>query len=178
MGINILMIATGLYRMLLGHTNYLIRSDMSLGWNVRGVKCTWGETYVGWNVRGVKRTWGEMYVGWNVRGVKCTWGEMYVGWNVPGWNVPGWNVFGVKCHVTVVMYPSPNFRKPKIRWGVICANSWKPRFLKTASSTSSHFSGLIWLPSAALALGCDALVEFSFQFGKLNHLPPIDKKQW
>ena len=79
------MIATGLYRLLLGHTNYLIRSDMSLGWNVRGVKCTWGETYVGWNVRGVKRTWGEMYVGWNV----------------PGWNVPGWNVFGVKCHVTI-----------------------------------------------------------------------------
>ena len=43
MGIIILMIATGLYRMLLGRTNYLIRSDMSLGWNVRGVKRTWGE---------------------------------------------------------------------------------------------------------------------------------------
>ena len=80
MGIIILMIATGLYGMLLGHINYLIRSDMSLGWNVRGVKRTWGETYVGWNVRG-----------WNVRGVKRTWGEMYV----------GWNVFGVKCHVTL-----------------------------------------------------------------------------
>ena len=47
MGIIILMIATGLYRML-GHTNYLIRSDMSLGWNVRGVKRTRGETYVGY----------------------------------------------------------------------------------------------------------------------------------
>ena len=65
MGINILMIATGLYRMLLGHTNYLIRSDMSLGWNVRGVKRTWGETYVGWNVRGVKCT------GVKCPGVKC-----------------------------------------------------------------------------------------------------------
>ena len=84
MGIIILMIATGLYRMLLGHTNYLIRSDMSLRWYVRGVKRTWGETYVGWNVRGVKRTWGETYVGWNVRGVKRT-----------GMKCPG-----MKCHVT------------------------------------------------------------------------------
>ena len=70
MGIIILMIATGLYRMLLGHTNYLIRSDMSLGWNVRGVKRTWGETYVGWNVRGVKCT------GVKCPGVKCLRGEM------------------------------------------------------------------------------------------------------
>ena len=69
------MIATGLYRMVLGHTNYLIRSDMSFGWNVRVVKRAWGETYVGWNVRGVKRTWGETYVGWNVREVKRRWGE-------------------------------------------------------------------------------------------------------
>ena len=43
MSIIILLIATGLYRMLLGHTNYIIRIDMSLGRNVRGVKCTWGE---------------------------------------------------------------------------------------------------------------------------------------
>ena len=89
MGINILMIATGLYRMLLGHTNYLIRNDMSLGWNVRGVKCTWGETYVGWNVRGVKRTWGETYVGWNVRGVKCPLGEMYRG--LKSWGEMSWH---------------------------------------------------------------------------------------
>ena len=87
MGIIILMIATGLYRMLLGQTNYIIRSDMSLGWNVRGVKRTWGETYVGWNVRRVKRTWGETYVGWNVRGVKRTWGEMFRGEMSSGWNV-------------------------------------------------------------------------------------------
>ena len=65
---------------------------MYVGWNVRGVKLTWGETYVGWNVRGVKLTWGETYVGWNVRGVKRTWGETYVGWNVRGVKCPG-----VKC---------------------------------------------------------------------------------
>ena len=86
MGINILMIDTGLYRMLLGHTNYLIQ------WHVPGVKCTWGEMYVGWNVRGVKRTWGETYVGWNVRGVKCTWGEMYRGEMSRGEMSSGWNV--------------------------------------------------------------------------------------
>ena len=50
MGIIILMIATGLYRMLLGHANYLIGSDMYVGWNVRGVKRTWVEMSSGWNV--------------------------------------------------------------------------------------------------------------------------------
>ena len=65
MGIIILMIATSLYRMLLGHSNYLIWNDMSLGWNVRGVKRTWGEMYRGEMSR------GEMSSGWNVFGVKC-----------------------------------------------------------------------------------------------------------
>ena len=59
------MIATGLYRMLLGQSNYLIRSDMFLGWNVRGVKRTRGEMYRGEMSR------GEMSRGWNVFGVKC-----------------------------------------------------------------------------------------------------------
>ena len=78
MGIIIIMTAIDLYRMLLGHTNYIIRSGMSLRWIVREVKCLWGETYVGWNARGV---------------------------NVTGWNVLRWNVFGVKCDVTVRRNP-------------------------------------------------------------------------
>ena len=61
-----------------------------VGWNVRGVKCPWGEMSEGWNFFGVKCLWGEMYRG------EMSWGEMS-----EGWNVLGWNVFGVKCPDTV-----------------------------------------------------------------------------
>ena len=47
-----------------------------VGWNVRGVKCPWGEMSEGWNVFGVKCLWGEMYRG------EMSWGEMSSGWNV------------------------------------------------------------------------------------------------
>ena len=71
--------------------------EMSVGWNVRGVKCPWGEMSVGWNVRGLKCPWGEMSAGWNVRGVKCPRGDMSSGWNVFRVKCTGVKCPGVKC---------------------------------------------------------------------------------
>ena len=68
-----------------------------VGWNVRGVKCPWGEMSEGWNVFGVKCPRGEMSSGWNVRGVKCPRGEMSSGWNVFGVKCTGVKCPGVKC---------------------------------------------------------------------------------
>ena len=60
MDIIILMTAIALYRILLGHTTYIVRGDMFPGWIVHGMKCPRGETYVVWNVPG----W--IISGWNV----------------------------------------------------------------------------------------------------------------
>ena len=54
MGINFSLTAIALYRMFLGQTSFILRGDMSMRSNVRGVNCMWVEIYRG------EMYWGEM----------------------------------------------------------------------------------------------------------------------
>ena len=63
----------------------IVFAVQKVGWNVRGVKCPWGETYVEWNVFGVKCT------GVKCPGVKCLRGEM-------SWHHQSWVFWNFGCY--------------------------------------------------------------------------------